>query len=561
VILPEGDQFAIHNCDNLHPTLGLPSLPDASVDAVVTDPPAGIEFMGKAWDTDKGGRDQWIAWLASVMRECLRVLKPGGHALVWALPRTSHWTATAVEDAGFEIRDVVVHLNGQGFPKSLDVFKALTKGCSCGAFAEAEARVRNLRDGVHAEVPDRAVKGEAVQPRVLRRVASENAVGAHEVDRADRQAGVDGFEPSLIRGEDGRRAEPGMEGRRDAQAPQGKLRGRALRPVPSAACVDVESGRLRDGASPRDGAAPWSDTDEDGGRPSSGPQPVEQLARQLAVVCDKWGAQACGGCRAAVSRSGWGTALKPAAEHWILARKPLDGTVANCVIKHGTGALNIDGCRIGTGKDKIGGGCAGVSALHEGGITRRTPVDFSKGRWPANVTLDEDAAAALDLQAGKLTSGAPGRRRANHASVAYGKGIGFAGQMQGGYADSGGASRFFYVAKASRAEKDAGLDHLPVNSGGEATGRKDGAAGLASPRAGAGRTGTARNTHPTVKSVALMRWLVRLITPPGGLVLDPFTGSGSTGVAALAEGCRFLGIEREAAYADLAAARLGLIEP
>jgi hypothetical protein len=529
VILPEGDQFAIHNCTNLHPTLGLPSLPDASVDAVVTDPPAGIEFMGKAWDTDKGGRDQWIAWLASVMRECLRVLKPGGHALVWALPRTSHWTATAVEDAGFEIRDVVVHLNGQGFPKSLDVFKALTKGCSCGAFAEAEARVRNLRDGVHAEVPDRAVKGEAVQPRVLRRVASENAVGAHEVDRADRQAGVDGFEPSLIRGEDGRRAEPGMEGRRDAQAPQGKLRGRALRPVPSAACVDVESGRLRDGASPRDGAAPWSDTDEDGGRPSSGPQPVEQLARQLAVVCDKWGAQACGGCRAAVSRSGWGTALKPAAEHWILARKPLDGTVANCVIKHGTGALNIDGCRIGTGKDKIGGGCAGVSALHEGGITRRTPVDFSKGRWPANVTLDEDAAAALDEQRGVLTSGnVAGSKRTTDGGngVTHGKMRGVLGHS---FADTGGASRFFYVAKARKADKTA--------------------------------AGTVVNTHPTVKSTDLMRYLCRMITPPGGIILDPFAGSGSTGVAALAEGFRFLGIEREAAYADLAAARLGLIEP
>ncbi len=101
----------------------LRDLPDCSVDSIVTDPPAGIGFMGKAWDSDKGGRAQWIAWLAGVMREALRVLRPGGYALVWALPRTSHWTATAVEDAGFEIRDVHHHIFGSGFPKSLNVAK------------------------------------------------------------------------------------------------------------------------------------------------------------------------------------------------------------------------------------------------------------------------------------------------------------------------------------------------------------------------------------------------------------------------------------------------------
>ena len=105
----------------------LPTLPDACVEAVVTDPPAGISFMDREWDRDRGGRDAWIAWLASVMRECLRVLKPGGHALVWALPRTSHWTATACEDAGFEIRDRIAHLFGSGFPKSLSVGKAIDK--------------------------------------------------------------------------------------------------------------------------------------------------------------------------------------------------------------------------------------------------------------------------------------------------------------------------------------------------------------------------------------------------------------------------------------------------
>ena len=124
----------------------------------------------------------------------------------------------------------------------------------------------------------------------------------------------------------------------------------------------------------------------------------------------------------------------------------------------------------------------------------------------------------------------------------------------------GGASRFFYVAKATRAEKDAGLDHLPLRTGGDATDREEGSAGLNSPRAGSGRTGGVRNHHPTVKSIALMRWLCRLITPPGGIVLDLFAGSGTTGLAALAEGLRFVGVEREAEFVDIAAGRLAHVE-
>ncbi len=314
-----------------------------SIDAIVTDPPAGIALMGKAWDTDKGGRDAWIAWLRDIMREAFKVLKPGGHALVWALPRTSHWTMTAIEDAGFEIRDVGIHLFGTGFPKSLNV-------------------------------------GE-----------------------------------------------------------------------------------------------------------------------------------------------GRGTALKPAAEHWILARKPLDGTVAANVLAHGTGALNIEACRIETTDDLNGGAYSGTRRPAE------SPTAFvgrgigehvaPSGRWPAHVTLDEEAAAALDAQ-------------------------------------SGGASRFFYVAKGSPSEKDAGLDHLPERNAAELTDREEGSAGLNSPRAGASATARRRNFHPTVKSVALMRWLVRLITPPGGVVLDLFAGSGTTGVAALAEGASFVGVELTDEYLPILEGRI-----
>lgn len=116
--------FDLHNADCIET---LKTLPADSIDALITDPPAGISFMGKAWDNDKGGRKQWIAWMTEVMTECLRVMKPGAHGLVWAIPRTAHWTGGALEDAGFEVRDVITHLFGSGFPKSLDISKAIDK--------------------------------------------------------------------------------------------------------------------------------------------------------------------------------------------------------------------------------------------------------------------------------------------------------------------------------------------------------------------------------------------------------------------------------------------------
>lgn len=346
------------------------------MDSMVTDPPAGISFMGRNWDTDKGGRAEWIAWLAGVMRECLRVLKPGGHGLVWALPRTSHWTATALEDAGFQVRDRVSHLFGTGFPKSLSV-------------------------------------GE-----------------------------------------------------------------------------------------------------------------------------------------------GRGTALKPACEDWWLVRKPLDGTVVANLRNWGTGALNIDACRVGAWSDFDKKNMAVSRRGRPGMFGLRGSAEqlesHTAGRWPAHFTLDESAAALLDAQSGEL------RARGNQGKSKAGGGMYGHGLCSNsfGAGDSGGASRFFYVAKASRKERDAGCEFLPVSSGGRATGRKNGSAGLKSPRAGAGRGGGARNFHPTVKPVALMRWLCRLITPPKGIVLDPFVGSGTTGVAASLEGFGFVGIEREQEYVQIAQARL-----
>ena len=269
---------------------------------------------------------------------------------------------------------------------------------------------------------------------------------------------------------------------------------------------------------------------------------------------------------------GRGTALKPAFEPIILARKPLDGTVAANVLKYGTGALNIDGCRIGyqSEADKS-------SATPQGAVTARSGrlagqaqgggerAEFErpelKGRWPANILHDgsEEVLAGFPDSKGQLAkaSTAPGNKTPNVFSPR-------ARELDGAEprGDSGSAARFFYTAKASKADREEGCDHLPKKSAGELTGgRAEGSDGLNSPRAGAGRTSEGRaNTHPTVKPTELMRYLVRLITPPGGLVLDPFMGSGSTGRAARLEGFRFVGIEKESDYIELAKARIVAIK-
>lgn len=278
--------------------------------------------------------------------------------------------------------------------------------------------------------------------------------------------------------------------------------------------------------------------------------------------------------KAAGVRAGWGTALKPGHEPIVLARKPLIGTVAENVLAWGTGVLNVDGCRVGAhemsaeewrakGLARTTGNTFGE---HHGSATPLPP-----GRWPPNVLFSHDPecvedgacvegcpVAELDRQSGTLTSGkmAAGTQR---------EGIGWRGGLgcsvtHATPGDSGGASRFFpvfrYVAKPSRSERDLGCESLPARGGSDVTEREEGSAG-ARCSARAGTTETARrNIHPTVKPIAMMAWLCRLVTPPGGLVLDPFMGSGTTGIAAVREGFRFIGIERDPDYARIAELRI-----
>lgn len=257
---------------------------------------------------------------------------------------------------------------------------------------------------------------------------------------------------------------------------------------------------------------------------------------------------------------GRGTALKPAKEPIVMARKRPVGTVEENLAAHGTGALNIEKCSIEVLDSRyaqnfspnVGDRSLGVTSFQAGRGT-----EPGSGRWPSNVIIDGIVAAELDARCG--AAGARAAVSGDEPSAAsVGRVTNARKRVKGVFhRDTGGPSRFFHVPKPSTAEREFGCDGLPLKSAGEVTDREDGTAGLNSPRAGAGRLNGSRNHHPTLKPINLMRYLCRLITPPGGLVLDCFAGSGTTGIAALREGFRFVGIERELQYLAIAAARVG----
>ena len=470
------------------------AMPDNSVDSIVTDPPYGLSFMGKKWDYDVPSVEVWA--------ECLRVLKPGGHLLAFAGTRTQHRMAVRIEDAGFEIRDMIAWIYGSGFPKSLDVSKAIDK----------------------AAVAEREVVGQKI------------------------------------------------------------------------------TGNARTGGK-------WSEG-------NAGGQTMVDLTTPATPEAQQW--------------AGWGTALKPALEPITMARKPLEGTVAANVLTHGTGGINVDGCRVGT--DVVGwsgaGGAGGVWNPTTCGLRKPGEARPASGRWPANL-IHDGSDEVLGL---------------------------FPSDKQGG------ASRFFYVAKASKKDRDEGLDSSRTvkhttglckeenmelaallqkatcestvkwgidESGASITGlclldslsttltatskittsqicsllmlshtsEFTAGANCETERGGSlvanavssnqSQLNTmsasqaesvlgvshvvskmlssisdcanwipATNFHATVKPTALMRYLCRLVTPPEGIVLDPFMGSGSTGKAAMLEGFQFIGIERDEAYFQIAKTRI-----
>jgi len=251
---------------------------------------------------------------------------------------------------------------------------------------------------------------------------------------------------------------------------------------------------------------------------------------------------------------GWGTALKPAWEPIIMARKPLEGTVAANLLKHGTGAINVDGCRIGAESTVRTCNGIGTSSSFNMAATKELRINGStQGRWPANFMHDGSPEVLAGFPADRpgMSGGGEGRRDASMF------GVGGVSKPEHFRNDNGSAARFFYCAKTSSADREEGCEELATSTGAHATSRQEGTAGLDNPRAGASRTReVVRNHHPTVKPTELMRHLVRLVTPPDGLVLDPFMGSGSTGKAAILEGARFVGCDLDPAYLEIAAARI-----
>lgn len=357
------------------------AMPENGIDSVVTDPPYGLKFMGRGWDHGVPGVEFWEA--------ALRVAKPGAHLLAFGGTRTYHRLATAIEDAGWEIRDCLGWVYGSGFPKSHDVSKALDK------LAGAEREV------------------------IEKRIHKMGGGATYAQDSWTKQARENGFDASIT-------------------------------------------------------------------------APATEEAR-------RW--------------DGWGTALKPAWEPVILARKSLGGTVAANVLEWGTGGINVNGCRVGDAP-RVNPGMKSLGVMHDDKWQPRKVSSSVLGRWPANFIHDGSEEATDFL---------------------------------------GDAARFFYCAKGRTGDRDEGLGEMPgqikrgalTDSNWSGEKRFDGKA-----------LPVARNHHPCVKPTPLMRYLCRLITPPGGLVFDPFTGSGSTGKAALMEGFRFVGTELDQEYVEIARARI-----
>jgi len=407
------------NMSNVELMLGncldrLKDLDDNSVDSIVTDPPYGLSFMGKKWDYDVPAVNIW--------EECFRVLKPGGHLLAFAGTRTQHRMAVNIEDAGFEIRDMIAWVYGSGFPKSHNISKAIDK------IAGAEREV----------------------------------VGQVDVG------------PDI--------------------------------------------------------------TGDNYGRSSPGQRKVADITAPATPEAQQW--------------DGWGTALKPALEPITVARKPIaEKSIAENVLKYGTGAINIDASRIATdpevddprlgGKgswktDKAGSTVGNLS--NQGKIIESS----SLGRFPANFIHDgSDEVVSGFPETGPSKASNRGRRHSGR---------------HGGTDNGGSAARFFYCAKASKKDRDEGLDHMEEQQFVQwQTG--NGASGKPSSMS-EGRDTKRKNTHPTVKPTDLMKYLVRMVTPKGGVVLDPFMGSGSTGKACKLEGFDFIGIEMDEEYFLLAKSRI-----
>jgi DNA modification methylase len=483
----------------------LKTLPDNSVDSIVTDPPYGLSFMGKKWDYDVPSVEIW--------EECLRVLKPGGHLLSFGGPRTYHRLASGIEDAGFEIRDQIMWVFGSGFPKSHNIGKAIDK----------------RKEWDKYEVFSNSLKSKREELGLSKRQAFDKC-GFEAETFGGNSWYEDGRIPST---KDYELLKSGLELGNDFDT---------LFEEVEREFISNESNWGKEGFTKVSGYGEWIKTKGNG------------------------------------DYEGWGTALKPAHEPICMARKPLsEKSIAENVMKHGTGGINIDGCRIEIGEgDRTSAGHRTCNIFEtekiSGGNGSPDYETHEQGRFPANIIFDEEAGQLLDQQSG-VSKGAIRKPTGNkeYNQVAYGK-RGDVDTIRG-HNDKGGASRFFYCPKAAKSDRDEGLDNFEekaqrVTSGGtrdfnarcascgkKFVGSKSTICDCDNPITD-NQVFKKKNNHPTVKPTDLMRYLINLVTPPNGTILDPFMGSGSTGKAAVRCGLNFIGIEKEQEYMDIASARI-----
>ncbi len=565
-------------------------LEENSVDAIITDPPYGIGFMGKEWDNfkpnhikealEKDGRSQtriastrastaagtydlsrrgmlgFQRWFTQVSKECLRVLKPGGFLLSFGGTRTYHRMTCGIEDAGFEIRDTIMWLYASGFPKSLNVKKQLEKVYKGGNTSiehdgkqETKHNMRQMsEEDISKTLPNKEAEGKVLQSELSEQSSHKTMQGKESQE-----------------GDEGKK-ESSMEGRSNLLQDKGKLQRCEVCKMSKEVSCYVSKGWLYHGTQINNGKEIKKNSKENRSNTPHRPQSREQQDRESYAICEQ--------CRTQILREweGWGTALKPACEPIVVARKPLsEKNVALNVLKHGTGGLNIDECRVNfsenddkrVGKDYIHNAKAGLEIGNnkDNKSGEKQMLHNSQGRFPANIILDEEAGRLLDEQSGEMT---PSFRKGNRQSKEINIPIAGNYERKGkGFIDKGGASRFFYCAKASKSERNLGCEDMEqkdmrkedgsaksmeifsnqyTESSGNPTGR-----GITSKRA---------NNHPTVKPIKLMRYLVKLVVPKGGNVLDPFGGSGSTAIACIQEGIDCTLIEKEEEYVKIANARI-----
>jgi DNA modification methylase len=620
--------YALHHGDCLEV---LRTMADASVDAVVTDPPYGLAFMGKRWDYDVPSVEVWA--------ECLRVLKPGGHLLAFAGTRTQHRMACRIEDAGFEIRDLIMWCYGSGFPKStdiskridleekkrwLDVCKALDSLPESAIMDTWKEHLRaastaglSFAKNLTATGTSTPKSGFAPEPVLLQASQENSDVFALVAELSSKEA-LPMFPEVATSSAPMPAAANGSQNLVKCAEHLRKRSSAISTHAGIAQCVVKEwrSENIASNLKAAEALKTWL-----GSKPSSKQEATNALcvaltadlkhiilsqsktyqsadtilqtgyASAISVTTTEYMAEclisytvdtlrkeaidkAAGAEREVVGAAvygeghvqrnsgdsvsgysgglttegegirtitapatpeaqqwaGWGTALKPALEPITMARKPLAGTVAACVLQHGTGAINVDGCRIGIGNRRMCG-ATNKSGQSSYVLGARVETHTEQGRWPANLIHDgSDEVVGLFPEAGNGWKRNYGE--SDYLGKQYGGGVFGGGGYKGGstYCDTGSAARFFYTAKASASE----------------------------------RQGVA---HPTVKPLDLMAYLCRLVAPPGGIVLDPFMGSGTTIKAAVSEGFNAIGIERDPSYFAMAehrmnGAQLGLtLEP